>query len=149
LREPLRDLRGMRNFDPRRAVVRTLFEDDSAASVKPNGYAPGPGPASIPPAAIPPAAAPPALPPARPLTPGERPPIDPDATSRRPAGAPGQPRRGGRRRCQSVACWNACAAARTAASACRGPTIWSPIGRPSEVKPQGTLAAGCCVMLNG
>ncbi|HEX4362822.1 MAG TPA: Sec-independent protein translocase protein TatB [Pseudonocardia sp.] len=74
LREPLRDLRGMRNFDPRRAVVRTLFDDDSGA-VKPNGYAPGPGPA-----AIPPVAAPPALPPARPLSPGERPPIDPDAT---------------------------------------------------------------------
>jgi sec-independent protein translocase protein TatB len=75
LREPLRDLRGMRNFDPRRAVVRTLFEDDSAG-VKPNGYAPGPGVESNPPAAIPPAAAPPA----RPLSPGERPPIDPDAT---------------------------------------------------------------------
>ena len=79
LREPLRDLRGMRNFDPRRAVVRTLFDDDSS-SVKPNGHAPGPGPASMPPAAIPPAAAPQALPPARPLSPGERPPIDPDAT---------------------------------------------------------------------
>lgn len=76
LREPLRDLRGMRNnFDPRRAVVRTLFDDD-LSSVKPNGHAPGPGPASIPPAAIPPAAAPPV----RPLSPGERPPIDPDAT---------------------------------------------------------------------
>ncbi|HWN35562.1 MAG TPA: Sec-independent protein translocase protein TatB [Pseudonocardia sp.] len=79
LREPLRDLRGMRNFDPRRAVVRTLFDDDSAG-VKPNGYAPGPGAASTPPAAIPPVAAPPALPPVRPLSPGERPPIDPDAT---------------------------------------------------------------------
>jgi sec-independent protein translocase protein TatB len=79
LREPLRDLRGMRNFDPRRAVVRTLFDDDSS-SVKPNGHAPGPGPVSTPPAAIPPAAALPALPPARPLAPGERPPIDPDAT---------------------------------------------------------------------
>ncbi|MDT7683798.1 MAG: sec-independent protein translocase protein TatB [Pseudonocardiales bacterium] len=80
LREPLRDLRGLRDFDPRRAVVRTLFDGDSPG-VKPNGFAPGPGGASSVPAAIPPAALPPAaLPPVRPLSPGERPPIDPDAT---------------------------------------------------------------------
>jgi sec-independent protein translocase protein TatB len=76
LREPLRDLRGLRDFDPRRAVVRSLFDDNPGA--KPNGFAPGSGTPSTPPAgALPPAAPPPQ---ARPLTPGESPPIDPDAT---------------------------------------------------------------------
>lgn len=81
LREPLRDLRGLRDFDPRRAVVRSLF-DDPPPGIKPNGFATGPGTASIPPAgALPPSPAPaPPPPPARPLAPGEHPPIDPDAT---------------------------------------------------------------------
>ena len=67
LRKPLEDLRGLRDFNPRTAVRRTLFDEPSAA-VKPNGYA-GPNGSS---AAVPPAAPR--------LTPGERPPIDPDAT---------------------------------------------------------------------
>ena len=36
-----------------------------------------------------------------------------------------------------------------AASACHRPTIWRPTGKPSFVKPQGTVAAGCPVRLNG
>jgi sec-independent protein translocase protein TatB len=71
LRKPLEDLRGLRDFSPRNAVRRTLW-DDGAAADKPNGYAPSPnGSSSAPPAR--------ATPPA-PLAPGERPPIDPDAT---------------------------------------------------------------------
>lgn len=79
LSKPLKDLRGLRDFNPRSAVRRTLFDDDPAP--KPNGHAPGPsgsnGSASGPsltkrhPATGPE--------PER-LTPGERPPIDPDAT---------------------------------------------------------------------
>jgi len=63
LRKPLEDLRGIRDLNPRRMVTRHLFDDDD---VKPNGY-PTPLPQPSPP-------------PARPLGPGERPPIDPDAT---------------------------------------------------------------------
>ena len=75
LRKPLEDLRGLRDFNPRTAVRRTLFDDDPADSgpvppVKPNGY-PLNGSSSGPPAEpVAPAA----------LNPGERPPIDPDAT---------------------------------------------------------------------
>ena len=47
------------------------------------------------------------------------------------------------------ACSNAAHAASTRASACRGPTTCSPTGNPAEVNPHGTVAAGCCVMLNG
>jgi sec-independent protein translocase protein TatB len=65
LRKPLEDLRGLRDFNPRTAVRRTLFDDDEP--VKPNGYTPTNG-------------APTAAPTPAPLTPGERPPIDPDAT---------------------------------------------------------------------
>jgi sec-independent protein translocase protein TatB len=64
LRKPLEELRGIRDLNPRRMVTRHLFDDDD---VKPNGY-PTPSPYPAPP------------PPARPLSPGERPPIDPDAT---------------------------------------------------------------------
>ncbi len=68
LRKPLEDLRGLRDFNPRTAVRRTLFDDDDdPAPVKPNGFA-GTNGASR--AATAPA----------PLAPGERPPIDPDAT---------------------------------------------------------------------
>jgi sec-independent protein translocase protein TatB len=70
LRKPLEDLRGLRDFNPRTAVRRTLFDDDPdpAAPMKPNGYAgPNGSGATTPPAA------------SR-LAPGERPPIDPDAT---------------------------------------------------------------------
>ena len=60
LRKPLDDLRGIRDLNPRRMVTRHLFEE--VDDVKPNGH---PAPPSSP---------------AQPLTPGERPPIDPDAT---------------------------------------------------------------------
>jgi sec-independent protein translocase protein TatB len=67
LRKPLEDLRGLRDFNPRTAVRRTLFDDDPAP-LKPNGFA-GPNGSGTP------------TPPAAPrLSPGERPPIDPDAT---------------------------------------------------------------------
>ncbi|WP_158885336.1 Sec-independent protein translocase protein TatB [Amycolatopsis anabasis] len=71
-RKPLEDLRQLRNFDPRRAVTQHLFDGDpdplglngtSGGSTKPNGY---PVVQSNP------------LP--EPLKPGEKPPVDPDAT---------------------------------------------------------------------
>ncbi|GAA4549202.1 Sec-independent protein translocase protein TatB [Amycolatopsis samaneae] len=86
LRKPLEDLRGLRNFDPKRVVTQHLFDGDSDplgvngfkndingtngvngtnganGSAKPNGY-----PAT-------------STPQAEPLKPGERPPVDPDAT---------------------------------------------------------------------
>jgi sec-independent protein translocase protein TatB len=75
LRKPLEDLRGLRDFSPRNAVRRTLFDPDPVVGdppMKPNGFAPTTnGSTATPP--------PPPVPPA-PLTPGERPPIDPDAT---------------------------------------------------------------------
>ncbi len=82
LRKPLEDLRGLRDFSPRTAVRRTLFDPDPADQDplpgKPNGH-PLNGSSVGPPAGPPtgPVADPPA--PAR-LSPGERPPIDPDAT---------------------------------------------------------------------
>jgi sec-independent protein translocase protein TatB len=74
LRKPLEDLRGLRNFNPRTAVRRTLFDDGDLFGEKPNGHAPGPNGGAAPqphPAA-----------PSQPerLAPNERPPIDPDAT---------------------------------------------------------------------
>jgi len=36
LRKPLEELRGLRDFNPRRAMERTLFDDDPP--VKPNGF---------------------------------------------------------------------------------------------------------------
>ena len=72
LRKPLEELRGLRNFNPRTAATRALFDDTPPA--KPNGFAPGapdlvkkpqPHPATTPPVS---------------LAKGERPPIDPDAT---------------------------------------------------------------------
>ncbi|QFU93613.1 Sec-independent protein translocase protein TatB [Amycolatopsis sp. YIM 10] len=75
-RKPLEDLRQLRNFDPKRAVTQHLFDGDadplglnningnggSVEAAKPNGH----------PAATSPAA--------EPLKPGEKPPVDPDAT---------------------------------------------------------------------
>jgi sec-independent protein translocase protein TatB len=65
LRKPLEDLRELRNFDPKRAITKHLWDDPPAE--KANGH--------------------PAVPPARdtaaherPLQQGERPPFDPDAT---------------------------------------------------------------------
>jgi sec-independent protein translocase protein TatB len=63
LRKPLEELRGLRSFNPRTAVRRTLFDDSSPAQPT-NGYAP----------------VPPAAPAPQPLAKNERPPIDPDAT---------------------------------------------------------------------
>jgi sec-independent protein translocase protein TatB len=44
LRKPLQDLQQLRNFDPRRAVARHLFDDIdvSNGSTKPNGHTPPP-----------------------------------------------------------------------------------------------------------
>jgi sec-independent protein translocase protein TatB len=75
LRKPLEDLRSLRNFDPKRVVTQHLFDGDSDplglnglnGGAKPNGY---PGPNGTPQAAGPP----------EPLKPGEKPPVDPDAT---------------------------------------------------------------------
>ncbi|MCS7479753.1 Sec-independent protein translocase protein TatB [Umezawaea endophytica] len=64
LRKPLEDLRELRNFDPKKAVTKHLF-DDPAPVEKPNGY---------------PVASPAPAPVERPLSPGERAPYDPDAT---------------------------------------------------------------------
>ncbi|HKS45512.1 MAG TPA: Sec-independent protein translocase protein TatB [Amycolatopsis sp.] len=70
-RKPLEDLRQLRNFDPRRAVTQHLFDGDpdplglngiSGGSTKPNGY---PTASTAKP---------------DPLKPGEKPPVDPDAT---------------------------------------------------------------------
>lgn len=69
LRKPLEDLRGLRDFSPRAAVRRTLFDD--MPPEKPNGFAATNGSGNR---------AAPAPPPVTPLAPGERPPIDPDAT---------------------------------------------------------------------
>jgi len=75
LRKPLDELRGLRSYNPRAAVRRTLFDDGGngdGGSGKPNGFATPPG------GKVPrhPATGPA---PER-LAPGERPPTDPDAT---------------------------------------------------------------------
>lgn len=74
LREPLAQLRNLRNYDPRRAVSRAIFDDEPL--MKPNGFTPPSmgGPAQMS-GQMHPAAEPP-----RRLAAGERPPIDPDAT---------------------------------------------------------------------
>jgi sec-independent protein translocase protein TatB len=72
LRKPLEDLRQLRNFDPRRAITNHLFDGDpdplglngmSGGSSKPNGYPAAPAKSEP-----------------DPLKPGEKPPVDPDAT---------------------------------------------------------------------
>ena len=134
LRKPLEELRGLRNFNPRTAATQALFGDDQPG-VKPNGFAPGPNGV-------------------RPSTSRSRPPRSRrcrrTSAPRSTTTPPEDPHdsSGGRCRCQSVHCWNACASASTRPSACRGPTICSPTGSPFA-SPHGTLAAGCCVMLNG
>lgn len=76
LRKPLEDLRGLRNFDPKRVVTQHLFDGDSdplglksVTSTPANGTngTNGANGYSV-------------TPQAEPLKPGERPPIDPDAT---------------------------------------------------------------------
>ena len=132
LRKPLEELRGLRNFNPRTAATQALFGDDQPG-VKPNGFAPGPN-----------GSGPDLTKPRREAVAGEE--RAPPDRRRRDLRSPTSS--GGRCRCQSVACWNACASASTRPSACRGPTICSPTGSPFT-SPHGTLAAGCCVMLNG
>ncbi|GGP60820.1 sec-independent translocase [Saccharothrix coeruleofusca] len=64
LRKPLEDLRELRNFDPKRAITKHLWDDEPTP--KANGY---PAPQAQP-----------AVERDRPLQHGERPPYDPDAT---------------------------------------------------------------------
>jgi sec-independent protein translocase protein TatB len=73
LRKPLQDLQQLRNFDPRRAVTKHLFEDIDVPNggTKPNGHTP-------PPATPEPAPTPPREEPKPPVT-GEAK-FDPDAT---------------------------------------------------------------------
>lgn len=69
LRKPLDELRGLRDFNPRTAMRRSLFDDGPE---KPNGFAPPAG-GTVP--------RHPATGPApEPLAQNERPPTDPDAT---------------------------------------------------------------------
>jgi sec-independent protein translocase protein TatB len=70
LRKPLQDLQQLRNFDPRRAVTRHLF-DDIDTDTKPNGHTPPPATPAAPAAKREEPAAPAA---------GEKAPFDPDAT---------------------------------------------------------------------
>jgi len=77
LREPLQQLRDLRDFHPKRAAIRTLFDDDpprlldvsSPPGVKSTSHTPRAAFTTPPPAEPP-----------RGLGPGEYPPIDPDAT---------------------------------------------------------------------
>jgi sec-independent protein translocase protein TatB len=86
LRKPLEELRGLRDLNPRAAVRRTLFDGDPVP--KPNGFAPGPRAAGSPNPLGRSAEGATARPTGHPATgpvpdrlgPGERPPIDPDAT---------------------------------------------------------------------
>ena len=71
LRKPLEDLRGLRDFSPRHAVRRTLFDDPPT---KPNGYPGGNGTNGTTGTSGTTDRT------SAPLAPGERPPIDPDAT---------------------------------------------------------------------
>ncbi|SHG34944.1 Sec-independent protein translocase protein TatB [Streptoalloteichus hindustanus] len=74
IRKPLEDLRELRNFDPKRAVTRHLFDGDTDyrdTDYRDPGLPTNNGFQGYPPAA---------RPPQQPLQPGERPPFDPDAT---------------------------------------------------------------------
>ncbi len=66
LRKPLQDLQQLRNFDPRRAVTRHLFDevDTPNGGTKPNGHTPPTPTREEPP----------------PAAPGAKAPFDPDAT---------------------------------------------------------------------
>ncbi|HWD02659.1 MAG TPA: Sec-independent protein translocase protein TatB [Amycolatopsis sp.] len=80
LRKPLEDLRGLRNFDPKRVVTQHLFDGDSdplglngfTGSNGANGSNGTNGSNGVKPQSL--------TPKADPLKPGERPPVDPDAT---------------------------------------------------------------------
>lgn len=92
LRKPFEELRDLRNFNPRTAATRALFDDDPAE--KPNGFAPAPnGATTTPPVQDPtgrpsltkangssPQPHPATGPVGETLARNERPPIDPDAT---------------------------------------------------------------------
>ena len=82
LRKPIEDLRGLRNFNPRTAVRRTLFDNDpdplGMNALRANGSNGANGSAGGTSESAP--AAPPAAKPVERLAPDERPPIDPDAT---------------------------------------------------------------------
>ncbi|MBB5153405.1 Sec-independent protein translocase protein TatB [Saccharopolyspora phatthalungensis] len=68
LRKPLEDLRSIRNFNPRSAVTKHLFDGENPLDGLTNGDGYLPKPPDLP------------KPPQRPLAPGERPPYDSDAT---------------------------------------------------------------------
>jgi sec-independent protein translocase protein TatB len=72
LRKPLQDLQQLRNFDPRRAVTKHLFDDVDAGNghTKANGHTPPPPATSTTPAKSDDPAP----------RPGEKAPFDPDAT---------------------------------------------------------------------
>lgn len=83
LRKPLDELRGLRNFNPRTAATRALFDD--GPTEKPNGYAPGTAKQDMTKPATngsngTPQRHPATGPAPQSLAKGERPPIDPDAT---------------------------------------------------------------------
>lgn len=92
LRKPLEELRGLRDFNPRAAATKALFDDGPAE--KPNGFAPAPnGATTTPPtpdaakgldlgkkSAPRPERHPATGPAPETLARNERPPIDPDAT---------------------------------------------------------------------
>jgi twin arginine-targeting protein translocase TatB len=80
LRKPLEELRGLRDFNPRTAVKRSLFDDDPLQ--KPNGFSTGPSgsPNMIKSNASEPQPHPALGPQPERLAKNERPPIDPDAT---------------------------------------------------------------------
>ncbi|RZQ62673.1 Sec-independent protein translocase protein TatB [Amycolatopsis suaedae] len=73
-RKPLEDLRELRNFDPKRVVTKHLFDDDPdpLGLNNINGTAPANGHSTAA------ATSQPSSP--EPLKPGEKPPVDPDAT---------------------------------------------------------------------
>lgn len=73
LRKPLEELRGLRDLNPRNVVQRALF-DDTPTPPQSNGFAPASGGLNMTKDVTPTPPAP------EKLTPGERPPIDPDAT---------------------------------------------------------------------
>ena len=80
LRKPLEDLRGLRNFDPKRVVTQHLFDGDPDplglnsynGSNGSNGSNGTNGSNGVKPQSL--------TPQVDPLKPGERPPVDPDAT---------------------------------------------------------------------
>jgi sec-independent protein translocase protein TatB len=79
LRKPLEDLRGLRNFDPKRVVTQHLFDGDTDPlglnEITGNGTNGGGKRNGFPGAGTPQLQPQPEL-----LKPGEKPPIDPDAT---------------------------------------------------------------------